>query len=111
MLGGAVMLPDSGAFGPCFERATRPLRRYQLGFEPKVLTENPRIVRGLIAGLAAARAGLLNGDEILKPVGQDAIQGEQDAYLTLQIRRGERTFEVEYQPRGDRKSTRLKSSH
>src|SRR3546814_8638769 len=54
-----------------------------------------------IAGLAAARAGLLNGDEILKPVGQDAIQGEQDAYLTLQIRRGERTFEVEYQPRGE----------
>lgn len=101
MLAGAVMLPESDAFGPCFARTQRPLRRYQLGFEPKVLIENPRIVRGLLQDSAAARAGLQNGDEILKPVGQDGIQGEQDAWLTLDIRREGRTFEARYQPRGE----------
>jgi len=32
MLTGATQLPDSDAFGPCFTRTTRMLRRYQLGF-------------------------------------------------------------------------------
>jgi predicted metalloprotease with PDZ domain len=101
MLAGAVMLPDADAFGPCFARTEKPLRRYQLGFEPRVLIENPRIVRGLLPGSAAARADLQNGDEILKPVGQDAIQGDQDGWLTLDIRREGRTFQVRYQPRGE----------
>jgi predicted metalloprotease with PDZ domain len=101
MLAGEVVLPPPDAFGPCFTRTQKPLRRYQLGFEPKVLTENPRIVRGLIADSAAARAGLENGDEILRPVPQDAIQGDQDAWLSLAVRRGERTFTVRYQPRGE----------
>jgi len=101
MLDGAVMLPEPDAFGPCFTRTQKPLRRYELGFEPKVLTESPRIVRGLIRDSAAARAGLENGDEILKPVPQDGIQGDQDAFLTLEVRRGERTFTVRYRPRGE----------
>lgn len=101
MLAGAVVLPAPDAFGPCFTRTQKPLRRYQLGFEPQVLTENPRIVRGLVAGSAAARAGLEDGDEILKPVPQDAVQGDQDAWLSLAVRRGERTFTVRYQPRGE----------
>src|SRR5690606_37332393 len=78
MLAGEVMLPAPEAFGPCFTRTQKPLRRYDLGFEPKVLVESPRIVRGLIKDSAAARAGFRNGDEILKPVPQDAIQGDQD---------------------------------
>lgn len=101
MLAGAVMLPEPGAFGPCFTRTTKPLRRYQLGFEPRVLIESPRIVRGLLPDSAAARAGLRNGDEILKPVPQDGIQGDQEAYLELEVRRGEDTFAVRYQPRGE----------
>lgn len=101
MLAGEVMLPAADAFGPCFTRTQKPLRRYELGFEPKVLTETPRIVRGLIADSAAARAGLEDGDEILKPVPQDAIQGDQHAFITLEVRRGERTWTVRYQPRGE----------
>lgn len=101
MLAGAVMLPEPDAFGPCFTRTKKPLRRYQLGFEPRVLTENPRIVRGLIPESAAARAGLEDGDEILKPVPQDAIQGDQDAWLELDVRRDGQVFRVRYQPRGE----------
>ncbi|MGH8194909.1 MAG: peptidase M61 [Woeseiaceae bacterium] len=101
MLAGELMLPDSDAFGPCFVRTEKPLRRYQLGFEPRVLIENPRIVRGLLPESAAARAGLQNSDEILKPVGQDALQGDQDGWIDLDIHRGQRMFQVRYQPRGE----------
>ncbi|WP_243451117.1 peptidase M61 [Sphingosinicella sp. CPCC 101087] len=100
-LAGTVPLPASDAFGPCFRRTTRPLRRYELGFEPRVLVEPRRIVRGLVPGSAAEQAGLRNGDEILQPVGQDSLQGDQAGLLTLQIRRGETTLALTYLPRGE----------
>ena len=100
-LAGREPLPPSDAFGPCFRRTTRPLRRYELGFEPAVLTERHRIVRGLVAGSAAERAGLRNGDEIMRPVPQDAIQGHQTQILTLDIRRDDRTAPITYLPRGE----------
>lgn len=105
MLAGAAPLPASDAFGPCFERVSRPLRRYELGFAPAVLTESPRIVRELVAGSAAARAGVRNGDEITRPVGQDQIQGEQDGVLTLQLRRDGQPLTVAYVPRGEQVAT------
>ena len=80
---------------------TRPLRRYELGFEPAVLAEPKRIVRGLIAGSAAAAAGLRDGDEIVDPVPQDAIQGEQNESLNLRIRRAGQIFPLTYLPRGE----------
>jgi predicted metalloprotease with PDZ domain len=101
MLAGAEQLPPSDAFGPCFRRTTRPLRRYELGFDPKVLVEPKRVVRGLVAGSEAEKAGLKNGDEILKPVPQDGIQADQVARLTLDIRRDGRDFQVTYLPRGE----------
>jgi predicted metalloprotease with PDZ domain len=101
MMSGKLVLPPSDAFGPCFERTTAPLRRYQLGFDSAVLMEPSRIVRGLIAGSAADRAGLRNGDRIVKPVPQDEIQAEQSATLTLLIERGGRTFPITYLPRGE----------
>jgi predicted metalloprotease with PDZ domain len=101
MLNGAVQLPDSGAFGPCFTRTTKMLRRYQLGFNPKVLVEPKRIVRDLIPGSAAQRAGLRNGDEIIQPVPQDRIQGDQQALLTLKLLRDGKPLEISYLPRGE----------
>jgi predicted metalloprotease with PDZ domain len=101
MLAGALVLPDSDAFGACFRRTTAPLRRYELGFDTKVLIEPKRIVRGLVAGSAAERAGVRNGDEIAKPVPQDAIQADQNATLTLLIRRDGGTLPITYLPRGE----------
>lgn len=101
VLAGGTPLPGSGAFGPCFRRVRKPLRRFELGFAPKVLTESPRIVRDLVPGSAAERAGLRNGDEILKPVPQDDLQGRQDGVLTLAIRRGGVDSEIAYRPRGE----------
>ncbi|MCC6829523.1 MAG: peptidase M61 [Novosphingobium sp.] len=100
-LAGNLQVPASDAFGPCFSRTTAKARRYELGFEPDVLAEPTRIVRGLIPGSAAAAAGLRDGDEIVKPVPQDSIQGNQQEILTLDIRRDGRTFAISYLPRGE----------
>lgn len=100
MMSGKLVLPPSDAFGPCFVRTTAPLRRYELGFDSAVLMEPARIVRGVVPGSEAARAGLRNGDRIVKPVPQDAIQANQKATLTLLIERNGRTFPITYLPRG-----------
>ncbi len=100
VLDGAMPLPASDAFGKCFQRVSKPLRRYELGFETDVLAEPKRIVRGLVPGSAAALAGLQNGDEIVDPVPQDGIQGEQLERLTLKIRRGATVTPITYWPRG-----------
>jgi hypothetical protein len=101
MLAGKQVLPASDAFGACFRRTTKPLRRYELGFDPKVMAERQRIVRELQPGSAAARAGLKNGDEILKPFGQDTVQQDQDKTITLDIRREGKTLSITYLPRGE----------
>ncbi|MFO1465928.1 MAG: hypothetical protein U1F35_05740 [Steroidobacteraceae bacterium] len=100
-LAGDSPLPESDAFGPCFRRISKPLRRYQLGFEPAVLTESPRIVRGLVEHSAAESAGLRNGDEILRPVPQDHTQGDQHEQIHLFVRRGGADLEIVYLPRGE----------
>lgn len=100
-LAGAIPVPGSAAFGPCFRRVVRPLRRYELGFATDVLAEPRRIVRRLVPGSAAAAAGLRNGDEIVDPVPQDGIQGEQHEMLNLRVRRGDRVFLLSYLPRGE----------
>ena len=100
MLAGKVMLPDSDAFGPCFERTTAQLRRFELGFDGKSLTTQPRIVQGLVAASAAAAAGLQDGDEIVYPVGLDAVQADQKATVTMQVRRNGSVFPLTYLPRG-----------
>ena len=100
-LGGKMPIPAPDAFGPCFTRTTAHVRRYELGFTPAVLSEPKRIVRGVIAGSAAERAGLQNGDEIINPVPQDEIQGNQTETLQLDIRRNGRVFTTSYLPRAE----------
>jgi hypothetical protein len=100
-LAGRQPLPASDAFGPCFERTTRQLRRYELGFDTAVLAEPKRIVRGLVAGSAAARAGVRDGDEIVVPVPQDGIQGNQTELIELRLRRDGQERTLRYLPRGE----------
>lgn len=101
MLSGGVLLPESDAFGPCFERTTGKFRRFELGFDGKSMTTHPRMVHGLVPGSAADKAGLRDGDEIVAPVGLDLVQSRQDATVTLQIRRDGKVFPLTYLPRGE----------
>jgi hypothetical protein len=100
-IGGRQPLPASDAFGPCFVRTMRPLRRYELGFDTAVLAEPRRIVRGLVAGSAAALAGVRDGDEIVAPVPQDGLQGNQTELIELKLRRDGVERTIRYLPRGE----------
>ncbi|MGF7156367.1 M61 metallopeptidase family protein [Novosphingobium gossypii] len=101
MLKGGTVLPPSDAFGPQFRRVEKPLKRFDLGFDPASLLAKPKIVKGLIPGSNAEIAGLRNGDEILNTFSQDGLQGDQEAFLTLDVKRGEEELHLRFQPRGE----------
>ncbi len=101
MLAGELIVPPSGAFGPCFERHETELRRFELGFDRESLVTEPRIVTGLVNGSAAATAGLENGDQLLHPVALEEAQSDPDLELQLQVLRGDRELTIEYLPRGE----------
>ena len=101
MLAGKLMLPESGAFGPCFSRTTAKFRRFELGFDPKSLVGDVKTIRGLMADSEAARAGLKDGDVVTYAVALDSVQGDPTRTLTLHVTRAGRTFDVTYLPRGE----------
>ncbi len=101
MMAGAIQIPPSNAFGPCFTREETPSRVFQLGFDAATLSSEDRIVSGLIEGSTAEAAGLRNGDRILEPVALEAVQSDPGRTLTLSVGRGEEQFTLEYLPRGE----------
>ncbi len=100
-LDGAMPLPASDAFGPCFRRVAKPLRRFEPGFDGAILATPDRIVAGVVPGSAVAQAGLRDGDAIVTWTPQDYLQGEQTALMKLTIKRDGRIFPLEYLPRGE----------
>lgn len=101
MKAGELMVPEPGDYGPCFTRYVGRARRFDLGFDPKSLVGDVKTIRGLVAGSAAERAGIRNGDVVTYAVAMDGVQGDQEATLTLQVTRGENRFSVTYLPRGE----------
>src|SRR5690606_31575291 len=101
MLAGGTVLPPSDAFGPCFQRTTRPLRRFDLGFDPASLLSDSRTVQGLKPGSEAEKAGLREGDAITNTFSQDGLQADQEAFLTLEVERDGEKLTIRYQPRGE----------
>jgi len=100
-LDGALQIPESGAYGPCFRRTSKMLRQFDLGFDPEALTEPGRVVHGLEHGSEAEKAGLRDGDAIIDPIGQDVLQFKQTSLVNLNVRRGGQRFTITYLPRGE----------
>lgn len=101
MLAGGLMLPEADGYGPCFTRTTGKVRRFELGFEPKSLVGDVKTIRGLQAGSEAAKAGLKDGDVVTYGQALDALQGDPEKQLTLQVAREGKTFPISYLPRAD----------
>ena len=101
MMAGEWIVPESGDFGPCFHRVTRPIRRFDLGFDPASIISPDKIIKGLKPGSEAEKAGLRNGDKIAYGIAMDALQGDVTRTLTVQVTRDGRTFPLTYLPRGE----------
>ena len=101
MLGGGLIVPPTEAFGPCFTRREMSIRQYELGFTENSFLEEPRKIRGLVPGSAAAAAGLREGDPIQRRDDVDRAQTDPAQLYRLEIRRGDEIIPIEYLPRGE----------
>lgn len=100
MLAGGLMAPESGDFGPCFQRVTKKMRQFDLGFDNASITTNPKVIKGLKPDSEAAKAGLRDGDQVTYAVAPDSVQGDINRRLELQVTRDGKTFPLNYLPRG-----------
>lgn len=97
-----LYVPPSNIFGPCFERVRDDFPGFELGFDRQSLQQKPGRVQGLVAGSAAARAGLREGDAILSstPLGND-FYSDVEATITIEVERDGERHSIEYLPRGE----------
>jgi len=103
MMSGALIVPASDAFGPCFRRVVKKIPIFDLGFAMQSLPLfGPKIIQGLRPDSNAAKAGLRNGDRVSYAAALDVIQTDVHHKLTLHVTRDGRTFAITYLPRGKR---------
>jgi len=101
MMQGGLVIPESGDYGPCFHRVTKPIRRYELGFKPKSLPGGKKQVEGLIDDSEAAKAGLRNGDvATYQTITTEGVKRDPTATVTMTVTRDGKTFPVTFLPRG-----------
>lgn len=101
MMAGGLMLPASDDFGPCFRRTTKQIRQFDLGFDNKSILGAEKIIQGLKPGSEAEKAGLKDGDTVTYAVALDAVQGDVNRTIALQVTRDGKTFPLTYLPRGN----------
>ena len=100
MLSGKLIVPPSDAFGPEFERVEYQLNQFQLGFSDRALVNNPRVIYGLIPGSAADKAGLRNGDLIVRADDIELARQKGDPVFNLEVRRGGAIVPIRFSTRG-----------
>ncbi|HEY0684799.1 MAG TPA: hypothetical protein VGD45_20850 [Steroidobacter sp.] len=101
MVAGKIVVPPKGSFAPCFKVVKHPERPYVLGFDNASLNGQPKIVKGLVKGSAAAAAGLRDGDEVLEFVDPLDLQRERTKNMAMTVRRNGEQLRIEYSPRGE----------
>ena len=101
MLGGAIV-DLSGVFigSPSNMLVEVKQRVLQYGFDK--LSTNTRVVRGVVEGSEAQRAGVRNGDKIVKNTRAGLVQEFPEAKYSLDISRQEGNVTVEWLPREHR---------
>jgi predicted metalloprotease with PDZ domain len=110
VLGGApITLPD-GVFGPCFAKAWTEARVFELGFDRAGIDGSMGMVRGLVRGSAAEKAGLRDGMLIVAARVPDArpIPADDAAVpeVELTLAGAGRGKTVRYRPIGKRRVER-----
>lgn len=100
MMAGKLVVPPSDAFGPCFRRERADIPRFVLGFDAAELQRKNPHISGLIAGSAAAKAGVRDGDEVVSHTPLKALYRNLTARMTLRVGHAGHIRDITYLPRG-----------
>lgn len=95
---------DDATFGKCFHRSQTKTKVFELGFDRKGTMRPPQMIRGLVAGSAAARAGLVEGALILSSKLPDEFDKDTDKPVEVVIAARGRSQKIRYLPVGEREN-------
>jgi hypothetical protein len=99
MVSGGLLKPPEAAFAPCLSIESRPARPFELGFARRSLNDD-RVVKELIPGSAADRAGVRDGDVIVEVNDVNKVRADETLPIVLTLRRDGTQQTVSYTPRG-----------
>ncbi|MBP2329233.1 hypothetical protein JOF56_009618 [Kibdelosporangium banguiense] len=101
MLAGELIAPPSDAFGADFERTTVDVVQFQLGFSDRCLLDTPRVIKGLIPASAAAKAGLREGDVVVRNDDAEQARKNMAPVFHLDVRRGDEVIPIHFSTQGE----------
>ncbi|THD50697.1 PDZ domain-containing protein [Phenylobacterium sp.] len=99
MVSGGLLVPPDAAFAPCLAVERHPTRLFELGFARRSLNDD-RVVRDLVPGSAADKAGVRNGDVIVEVSDVNKVRADETLPLVLTLRRDGTRQTVSFTPRG-----------
>jgi len=98
---GEIRLEDE-TFGKCFHRSRTKTKVFDLGFDRQATMRPPQLIRGLVAGSAAARAGLVDGALVLSSKLPDEFDKAPDKPVEIVIAVRGVSKKIRYLPLGER---------
>ena len=98
---GEIRLDDE-TFGPCFSRTHTKTKVFELGFDRVATMRPPQMIRGLVAGSAAAKAGLTEGALILSSKLPPEYDKSPDKQVEVVVAVRGRSKKIRYEPAGER---------
>lgn len=96
MVAGTRIEMPANAFAPCFKPGASTARPFELGFDDMRLG----IVSNLREGSTAAKAGIKDGDKIVRMTPLTQVRDNDAATMDLTLQRGEQEVKASYLPRG-----------
>lgn len=97
MVAGEVIVPRDDTLSPCFRPHPVDILPWDLGFDEMRLG----VVADLRDGSGAARAGLMNGDEIVSITPMKEVRDDETKQVEMTIRRDGQVYAVQFLPRGE----------
>lgn len=100
MVAGKKIVPPGTTFGPCFRRVGVKEYTQDIGFDVVAYMAAPRVIKNLVPGSAAERAGLREGDTVLQGTDISDPSFKYDKPVTLKVQRGGKELTFTFAPRG-----------
>lgn len=100
MVAGKTITPPPGMLAPCFQAKPTQLPVFELGFAEDSLHGDKKIIHGLVAGSAAEKAGLRNGDVVLTFTNVSDLLFHWRQHMQMTVQREGHEIVIDYAPHG-----------